>query len=47
MVVKSDLDASLLDTWVFDHFQDMITQAKSNTTLHEMLNSDQIVFFLQ
>jgi phosphatidylinositol glycan class N len=40
-------DASGLDTWVLDHFEQLFIEAKKNSTLHTMLHQDKIVFFLQ
>ncbi|KAJ3311978.1 Glycosyl phosphatidyl inositol anchor synthesis [Boothiomyces sp. JEL0838] len=42
----ADDDASKLDTWVFDHFEQLFSNAKTNATLDKMLRSDKIVFFL-
>ncbi|KAI8897625.1 Phosphatidylinositolglycan class N-domain-containing protein [Globomyces pollinis-pini] len=39
-------DASDLDTWVFNEFELLFDNAKKNKTLHDLLHSDQIVFFL-
>ncbi|KAF9903824.1 Glycosyl phosphatidyl inositol anchor synthesis [Linnemannia zychae] len=39
-------DASALDTWVFDHFTDLLEKAKTDAALHKKLHSDKIVFFL-
>ena len=37
---------SHLDTWVFDHFSDLLEKSRTNKTLYEMLHKDKIVFFL-
>ena len=39
-------DSSHLDTWVFDRFEQLFQQAKSNATLNDLLHQDKIVFFL-
>ncbi|KAF9134927.1 Glycosyl phosphatidyl inositol anchor synthesis [Mortierella sp. 14UC] len=39
-------DASALDTWVFDHFTDLLEKSKTDPALHKKLHSDKIVFFL-
>ncbi|KAF9971256.1 Glycosyl phosphatidyl inositol anchor synthesis [Actinomortierella ambigua] len=39
-------DASELDTWVFDHFTDLLKRAKTDKELYQKLHSDKIVFFL-
>lgn len=39
-------DASNLDTWVLDHFEALLKQSQTNSTLKDMLNQDKIVFFL-
>lgn len=42
-----DIDSSNLDTWVFEHFEQLFERAKTNKTLNAMLHEDKIVFFLQ
>ena len=39
-------DASLLDVWVFDHFDALLDESLKNETLSNLLNSDRIVIFL-
>ncbi|KAG0235816.1 Glycosyl phosphatidyl inositol anchor synthesis [Actinomortierella wolfii] len=39
-------DASVLDTWVFDKFTDLLDRAKTDKELYNKLHSDKIVFFL-
>ncbi|KAH9259862.1 hypothetical protein BASA82_001177 [Batrachochytrium salamandrivorans] len=39
-------DSSLLDTWVFDHFEQLLKSSETNSTLSSLLHSDKIVFFL-
>lgn len=39
-------DATHLDYWVFDHVEEMFTEAKHNATLAEALRQDKVVFFL-
>ncbi|KAF9336058.1 Glycosyl phosphatidyl inositol anchor synthesis [Podila minutissima] len=39
-------DASVLDTWVFDHFTELLENAKTDPALYKKLHSDKIVFFL-
>ncbi|KAI8930390.1 Phosphatidylinositolglycan class N-domain-containing protein [Entophlyctis helioformis] len=39
-------DASLLDTWVFDHLDSLLESSKTNSTLSALLHSDKIVIFL-
>ena len=41
------IDSSNLDVWVFDHFEKLFEGAAKNKTLHNLLHSDKIVFFLQ
>jgi phosphatidylinositol glycan class N len=46
MVYLIYLDASKLDTFVFDHFEKLIQSSKQNKTLFNLLHSEKIVFFL-
>ncbi|XP_060134011.1 GPI ethanolamine phosphate transferase 1 isoform X3 [Zootoca vivipara] len=39
-------DASLLDTWVFDHVKDFFRSARNNKTLLSKLHERKVVFFL-
>lgn len=39
-------DGSVLDTWVFEKFTDLLEQAKTDDQLRKKLHSDKIVFFL-
>ncbi|XP_066479948.1 GPI ethanolamine phosphate transferase 1 [Tiliqua scincoides] len=39
-------DASVLDTWVFDHVKDFFTSARNNETLFLKLHEQKIVLFL-
>ncbi|KAH7050936.1 Phosphatidylinositolglycan class N-domain-containing protein [Linnemannia elongata] len=39
-------DASELDTWVFEHFTELLEKSKTDPALHKKLHSDKIVFFL-
>jgi len=39
-------DGSVLDTWVFEHFTELLENAKSDPALYKKLHSDKIVFFL-
>ncbi|KAJ3343284.1 Glycosyl phosphatidyl inositol anchor synthesis, partial [Kappamyces sp. JEL0680] len=39
-------DSSHLDTWVFEHVEQLFANARTNTTLSALLHQDQIVFFL-
>ncbi|XP_062986337.1 GPI ethanolamine phosphate transferase 1 [Elgaria multicarinata webbii] len=39
-------DATLLDTWVFDHVKDFFSSARNNETLFSKLHEPKIVFFL-
>ncbi|KAG0267894.1 Glycosyl phosphatidyl inositol anchor synthesis [Actinomortierella ambigua] len=39
-------DASVLDTWVFEKFTDLLDRAKTDKDLYQKLHSDKIVFFL-
>ncbi|KAF9097265.1 Glycosyl phosphatidyl inositol anchor synthesis [Mortierella sp. AD031] len=39
-------DASVLDTWVFEHFTELLEKSKSDPALYKKLHSDKIVFFL-
>ncbi|KAJ6654706.1 hypothetical protein lerEdw1_006667 [Lerista edwardsae] len=39
-------DATVLDTWVFDHVKDFFTLARNNETLFSKLHEQKIVFFL-
>lgn len=39
-------DASELDTWVFEHFTELLEKSKNDAALHKKLHSDKIVFFL-
>lgn len=39
-------DASALDTWVFDHFTDLLEKSKTDPALYKKLHSDKVVFFL-
>lgn len=41
------VDASRLDTWVFNKFDELLESAKRNDTLNEMMRQDGVVFFLQ
>jgi phosphatidylinositol glycan class N len=41
-----DLEASILDTWVFDHFAALLERARTDDKLREQLAQDKIVFFL-
>uniref|UniRef100_A0A2C9JNT5 GPI ethanolamine phosphate transferase 1 n=1 Tax=Biomphalaria glabrata TaxID=6526 RepID=A0A2C9JNT5_BIOGL len=38
-------DMSILDNWVFDNAEAFFTSASTNSTLHEMLQRDKVVFF--
>jgi phosphatidylinositol glycan class N len=40
------LDATALDTWVFDKVKELFTSAKTNSTLDAALREDKVVFFL-
>ena len=40
------MDATMLDTWVFDKVKAMFKEAKTNTTLDNILRQDKNVFFL-
>jgi GPI ethanolamine phosphate transferase 1 len=40
-------DASNLDVWVFEHFEQLFLEAKTNETLSNQLRQDKVVFFLQ
>ena len=40
------LDATALDTWVFDKVRDLFKEAKTNSTLDNILRQDKNVFFL-
>ena len=40
------MDATMLDTWVFDKVKAMFKEAKTNATLDTMLRQDQNIFFL-
>lgn len=42
----ADSDASKLDTWVFEHFEEFFTRAASDPDLHRDISQDQVVFFL-
>ncbi|KAL2916356.1 Glycosyl phosphatidyl inositol anchor synthesis [Polyrhizophydium stewartii] len=39
-------DPSQLDIWVFERLDELLANARTNSTLHEMLHSDKIVLFL-
>ncbi|XP_020642340.3 GPI ethanolamine phosphate transferase 1 isoform X1 [Pogona vitticeps] len=39
-------DATVLDTWVFDHVKEFFNSARNNETLHSKLHEPKIVFFL-
>ena len=39
-------DSTMLDIWVFDKVKAMFQEARTNTTLNEMLRQDKIVLFL-
>nr|XP_056710965.1 GPI ethanolamine phosphate transferase 1 [Euleptes europaea] len=39
-------DATILDTWVFDHVKDFFNSARNNETLLSKLHEQKIVFFL-
>ncbi|KAF9928850.1 Glycosyl phosphatidyl inositol anchor synthesis [Linnemannia zychae] len=39
-------DASELDTWVFEHFTELLEKSKTDPALYKKLHSDKIVFFL-
>ncbi|KAL8182615.1 UNVERIFIED_CONTAM: hypothetical protein K2H54_058644 [Gekko kuhli] len=39
-------DATVLDTWVFDHVKDFFSSARNNETLFSKLHEQKIVFFL-
>ncbi|XP_077207288.1 GPI ethanolamine phosphate transferase 1 [Paroedura picta] len=39
-------DATVLDTWVFDHVKDFFSSARNNETLFSQLHEQKIVFFL-
>ncbi|KAI8049977.1 Phosphatidylinositolglycan class N-domain-containing protein [Syncephalis plumigaleata] len=39
-------EASILDTWVFDHFAALLERARTDDKLREQLAQDKIVFFL-
>ncbi|KAF9188471.1 Glycosyl phosphatidyl inositol anchor synthesis [Haplosporangium sp. Z 767] len=39
-------DASVLDTWVFEKFTQLLEKSKTDPELHKKLHSDKIVFFL-
>lgn len=40
------IEASRLDTWVFDHVKELFTNASTNPELENMLRQKKIVFFL-
>ena len=40
------LDATMLDTWVFDKVKDLFASARLNSTLDAQLREDKLVFFL-
>ena len=40
------MDATMLDTWVFDKVKAMFREARTNSTLENMLRQDKNVFFL-
>lgn len=40
------IDASQLDTWVFEQVNELFERSKHNQTLYDQLHSDKIVFFL-
>lgn len=41
------LKGSLLDTWVFDKFEQLFLNATRDASLNRLLRQDKIVFFLQ